>query len=100
MAACAPLKWIAASAWLAAAPAFAQSAAQKPSPDTVPEKIAPGAKPSEPTRNLSERLNRSGGVIKPKDVDPAIEKPTPATHDSNTIRPQASPSASPPAQPK
>ena len=96
------LIWIAASALFAAAPAVAQTPtpAPKPAPSAIPEEIAPGAKPTEPTRNLSQRLSQSGGVIKPKEVDPAIDKGAPKTGDQNTIRPPGSPGATPRAQPK
>jgi hypothetical protein len=30
-----------------------------------------------PAQNLSERLNQANGVIHPKEMDPAIEKPAP-----------------------
>lgn len=77
-------------ALLAAIPAFAQSSASKPAPTTIPEKIAPGAKPAAPAKNLSRELNRSNGVIHPKDVDPAMNKGAPETSDHNVIAPPAS----------
>jgi hypothetical protein len=51
-------------------------------------------------QNLSEKLDQSNGVIQPKEVDPAIEKPAPKTADPNVVpppQPQGAPSA---AQPK
>jgi len=54
--------------------------------------------PPAPGRSLSEKLNRSNGVIHPKEVDPAIEKPAPDPQDHNVIPPGAAPGA--PAQPK
>lgn len=77
-------------ALLAAAPVCAQTSAPKPAPTTIPEKIAPGAKPTAPAKNLSRELNRSNGVIHPKDVDPAMNKGAPSTSDRNVIPPPAS----------
>ena len=66
---------------LVAGSAFAQTPNPTPTPtvppDSVPGQIAPGANPTAPAQNLSEKLNRSDGVIHPKEVDPAIEKPVP-----------------------
>ncbi len=70
------------------APALAVEApAPKPPATTIPEKIAPGAEPSGPAQNLSEKLNQSGGVIQPKEVDPDMHKEPPATGDPNIVRP-------------
>ena len=53
---------------------FAQ-APGKPEPTPAPPlNSAPG-------EDLSEKLNRSNGVIHPKEVDPTIEKPAPKTGD-------------------
>ena len=59
---------------------FAQ-APSKPEPTpAAPLNSAPG-------ENLSEKLNRSNGVIHPKEVDPTIEKPVPKTGDPNVVPP-------------
>jgi hypothetical protein len=43
-----------------------------------PGETTPGdANPTAPAQNLSKKLNQSNGVIHPKEVDPAIEKPAP-----------------------
>ena len=85
-------------ALLAAVPALgAETPAPKPAPTVVPEKIAPGAEPGGPARNLSEKLDKSGGVIQPRDVDPAMRKAAPATGDPNVLSPPATPGG---AQPK
>ena len=42
---------------------------------------------SVPGENLSEKLNQSNGVIRPKEVDPAIEKPAPNARDPNVVLP-------------
>jgi hypothetical protein len=76
---------LAAGALLSSGCAFAQT----PSPTGTP-----------PGQNLSEKLDQSNGVIQPKDVDPAIERPAPKTADPNVVpppQPQGAPSA---AQPK
>src|SRR5271166_3514451 len=69
------------SVTLVAGSAFAQTPNPTPTPtvppDSVPGQIAPDANPTAPAQNLSEKLNQSDGVIHPKEVDPAIEKPTP-----------------------
>ncbi len=80
----------------------APSAAPNGAPpvDSVPEKIAPGAKPAEPTENLTKKLEQSNGVIQPKEVDPAIEKPAPATGDPNVVAAPKPSDAPAGAQPK
>ena len=77
-------------AMLAAAPALAQTPTPTPAPqlDAAPEKGGPG-------QNLSDKLNKSNGVIRPKDVDPAMDKPAPKTGDANVVPP---PSAAPQAK--
>jgi hypothetical protein len=75
---------------LVAGSAFAQTPNATPTPtvppDSVPGQIEPGeAKPTAPAQNLSEKLNQSNGVIHPKEVDPAIEKPVPKTRDPNVV---------------
>jgi hypothetical protein len=59
---------------------------------------APTATPS--AQNLSEKLNQSNGVIQPKEMDPAIEKPAPKTADPNVVPPPQPKGAPPAAQPK
>jgi hypothetical protein len=73
--------------------AFAQT-----NPTSAPTAPLPG-------KNLSEKLDRSNGVIHPKEVDPAIEKPPPPTRDANVLPPNAVPppgtsSDAAPPQPK
>jgi hypothetical protein len=76
---------------LVASSAFAQTPNPASTPtapvDSVPGQIAPGADPTAPARNLSEKLNQSNGVIHPKEVDPAIEKPAPEARDPNVVPP-------------
>jgi len=91
---------LAASLWLVAGPSLAQAQTPAPSIDSVPEKIAPGAKPTAPTKNLSEKLNQSNGVIHPREVDPGIEKTPPKARDPNVIPPPGSPGGSPAPQAK
>ncbi len=78
-------------ATLIAGPAFAQ--AQSPTPTAPADSAAPAP-------NLSDKLNRSNGVIHPKEVDPAIEKPAPNVRDPNVEPPPAANSKGVPAQPK
>jgi hypothetical protein len=49
---------------------------------------------------LSQRLDDTGGVICPPDVDPAMKMPTPKTGDTPVIPPPGSPGGAPNVQPK
>jgi hypothetical protein len=49
---------------------------------------------------LSQRLDDTGGVICPPDVDPAMKAPTPKTGDTPVIPPPGSPGGNPNIQPK
>jgi hypothetical protein len=55
---------------------------------TTPKDTIPDANP--PAQNLSKELSQSNGIIHPKDVDPAIQKPAPNTGDPNVVPPPAS----------
>jgi hypothetical protein len=96
--------YLAACATLAGSSALAQTPSPAPTPttplDSVPEKIAPGAKPTGPTQNLSDKLNQSNGVIHPKEVDPAIDRPAPKVLDPNVIPPPGTSGDTPAPQPK
>jgi hypothetical protein len=88
---------------LVAGPARAQ-APTAPTPtaplDSAPGEVAPGAKPTAPAENLSKKLSQSNGVIHPKEVDPAIEKPTPNARDPNVVPPPGTSGGAPAPQPK
>ena len=47
----------------------------------------PGETTPGDAQNLSKKLNQSNGVIHPKEVDPAIEKPAPKVGDPNVVPP-------------
>jgi hypothetical protein len=81
-----------AGATLVAGSAFAQAA--------KPETTLGDAKPTAPAQNLSKKLNQSDGIIHPKEVDPAIEKPAPKTGDSNVVPPPGTSGGAPAPQPK
>jgi len=49
---------------------------------------------------LSQRLDDTGGVICPPDVDPAMRAPTPSTGDKAIIAPPGSPGGNPNVHPK
>ena len=51
-------------------------------------------------QTLSEKLDRSNGVICPPNVDPGIKAPTPSTGTMPIIRPPGSPGGNPDVQPK
>jgi hypothetical protein len=52
------------------------------------------------SENLTDKLARSGGVLCPQNVDPAIKAPTPPTGDKPAIRPPGGGSGNPNVQPK
>jgi hypothetical protein len=96
-----PLHLLVAGVALVAGSAFAQAPNPTPTPpDSAPRQITPGAKPTAPAQNLSEKLNQSNGVIHPKEVDPAIEKPAPKMRDPNVAPPPGTPGGAPAPQPK
>ena len=76
---------------LVAGSAFAQT--------TNPE-TTPGDATTAPAQNLSKKLNQSNGVIHPKEVDPAIEKPAPKVRDPNVVPPPGTSGGAPAPQPK
>jgi hypothetical protein len=94
-------------AWLAlaAGPSFAQTAPGAPGSDKViPEKEAPPLTQTQPDsdvktgRSLSQKLDASGGVIKPStNVDPGITKPAPDPNPNSTpvIKPPGTPGGPP-----
>jgi hypothetical protein len=85
---------------LVAGSAFAQAPNPTPTPvaplDSAQDEATPGA----PAQNLSEKLNRSNGVIHPKEVDPAIEKPAPKVKDPNVVPPPGTSGDAPAPKPK
>ena len=85
---------IVAGVTLAAGAAFAQATSP------APNEATPGANSTAPAPNLSKELNQSNGVIHPKEVDPAIEKPTPSTRDPNIVPPPGTSGGAPEPQPK
>jgi hypothetical protein len=87
---------------LVAGSAFAQAPNPTPTPtaDSVPDETTPRAEPTAPAQNLSEKLNQSDGVIHPKEVDPAIEKPAPKARDPNVLPPPGTSGGAPAPQPK
>jgi hypothetical protein len=69
----------------------------------------PGAQTVSPSPNstftkqpgtLSDKLGASNGVIRPKEVDPKIEKPAPSTGSTAVIPPPGSPGGPQGVQPK
>ncbi len=82
-----------AGATLVAGAAFAQATSPAP-------KDAPGAKSGAPAQSLSKELSQSNGVIHPKEVDPAIEKPAPNARDPNVVPPPGASGGAPAPQPK
>lgn len=80
--------------------AVAQTGQPKPPVDLVPEKAQPGTGTSSQPQSLSEKLDQTNGVIKPKEVDPAIEKPAPQTGSDGVIKPPGTSGGSAEPQPK
>ena len=97
-----PTKSIFAAALVAFASfqAVAQTAQPTAPMDSVPEKVAPDPKPSDQPTTLSQKLDQSNGVIRPKEVDPAMEKAAPTTHTNDVIPPPGTPGGAPAPQPK
>jgi hypothetical protein len=79
---------------LFAGAAFAQATSQ------APNEATPGANSSAPGQNLSKELDQSNGIIHPKEVDPAIEKPTPNARDPNVVPPPGASGGAVAPQPK
>jgi hypothetical protein len=99
---------LAVSAWTAPAPCLAAAATVSPDtqpeqmPQTVPEDAGPG-KSGSSSGALSDKLDRSGGVIHPPaGVDPKIQKSPPPAGPSSTpvIRPPGTPGGKPGVDPK
>lgn len=89
---------------LVAGSAFAQTPNPMPTP-TVPPELGSRSdcarrKSDCAGQNLSEKLNQSDGVIHPKEVDPAIEKPAPQARDPNVVPPPGTSGGAPAPQPK
>jgi hypothetical protein len=91
---------VAFAAVLGARQAAAQATQPAPPIDSVPEKIAPSDAPTTQSKTLSDQLDQSNGVIRPKEVDPAIEKPAPGTGSGGVIKPPGTPGGAPAPQPK
>jgi hypothetical protein len=94
---------------LAAAGASAQTAPGNPAGNqTIPEKMRPGTEQGgsgvdDHEKNLSDKLDASGGVIKPPPgIDPEIVKPAPVPEPNSTpvIPPPGVPGGPPGPEPK
>jgi hypothetical protein len=79
---------------LAAGAAFAQAT------NPAPNEATPGANSNAPAQSSSKELNQSNGVIHPKEVDPAIEKPMPNARDPNVVPPPGASGGAAAPQPK
>jgi hypothetical protein len=66
----------------------------------APDSATPDANSSAPEQNLSKELNQSNGLIHPKEVDPAIQKPAPSTGDPNVVPPPGTSGGAAAPQPK
>jgi hypothetical protein len=82
----------------------AVSAAAQPHPTSPPDQNAPAQFDSQAQtkdQTLSERLDRSDGVIRPRNVDPEMHVPPPATADKMpVVPPPGSPGGDPTVKPK
>jgi hypothetical protein len=85
---------------LVGASAFAQTPNPSPTPAVPLDSVQNETKPGAPAQNLSEKLNPSNGVIHPKEVDPAIEKPAPKAGDPNVVPPPGTSGGAAAPQPK
>jgi hypothetical protein len=77
---------------------FVASAAFAQATSPAPKNTVPDANP--PAQNLSSELSQSNGIIHPKEVDPAIQKPAPKTGDPNVVSPPGTSGGAPAPQPK
>lgn len=89
------------AAWTALTlPGAPQSAAPAAGSGAIPDTVAPKTD-VQGAGTLSDKLNASGGVIHPQgDVDPAMQKPAPATGTMPVIKPPGSPGSGSDAEPK
>jgi hypothetical protein len=98
------LRLLVAGVTLVAVSAFAQAPNPAPIPTAQvgsgPGENSPSAESIAPAQNLSKKLNQSNGVIHPKEVDPAIEKPVPKVGDSNVVPPPGASGGALAPQPK
>jgi hypothetical protein len=85
---------------LVAGPAGAETPDPASPPSVAQGETPPAVEPTAPGKSLSEKLNQSNGVIRPKEVDPAIEKPAPSVKDPNVIPPPGTSGGAPALQPK
>ena len=83
---------------IAAGVTFMAGAAFAQATSPAPKETVPDANP--PAQNLSKELNQSNGVIHPKELDPAIEKPTPDARDPNVVPPPGTSGGAAARQPK
>jgi hypothetical protein len=93
--------WIIGSRFcLVVAGALVTGAAFAQATNPAPNEAAPGASSNAPAQSLSKELNQSNGIIHPKEVDPAIEKPTPNARDPNVVPPPGASGGAGAPQPK
>ena len=78
----------------------AQSTEAAASQNSMSGAIAPDSKFARQPGTLSDKLDKSNGVIRPKEVDPAIEKKAPSTGTAAVIPPPGSPGGPQGVQPK
>lgn len=91
-----------AAVWVVAA--CTGSAAAQPRPTSPPDQNAPAQfdlQAQTKDQTLSERLDRSDGVIRPRNVDPEMRVPPPGSADKMpVVPPPGSPGGDPTARPK
>jgi hypothetical protein len=91
----------AAGCFASLAMASAQSASSDPnSPSASSNPASPDSAFAKQPGALSDKLGASNGVIRPKEVDPAIEKKPPPTGTAAVIKPPGSPGGPQGVQPK
>jgi hypothetical protein len=90
------------AAWMASiALASAQSASKDPNSQSAsPNPVSPNSTFAKQPGALSDKLDASNGVIRPKEVDPAIEKKPPPTGAAAVIAPPGSSGRPEGVQPK
>jgi hypothetical protein len=76
------------------------ASSDEPSQGPSPSPAAPDSTFAKQPGALSDKLDAANGVIRPKEVDPAIEKKPPPTGTTAVIRPPGSPGGPEGVQPK
>jgi hypothetical protein len=90
---------LAVAGWIAPV-ALASAQSDPNSQSAAPSPASPNSTFAKQPGTLSDKLDASNGVIRPKEVDPSIEKKPPSTGTAAVIPPAGSPGGPQGVQPK